>query len=179
MRVIRGAVVAALVLVQSAAAMGAVAAQDDLDPEAPAVFTYTMELDAYYPSHAPITDSWFIEATDPRASGLLVHDQDIRDWELPVDETDSLTLSSHAFRLTNDGGAWSGTARSFTLWARGGGLNPEPLANDADMVMLTGEGDLEGLTLIFGFPGDDSTRSTWGVIVPTDSIPPVPGLPDE
>jgi hypothetical protein len=177
MRVIRGVAVAAMVLAQSAAAIGAVVAQDDLDPMAPAFFSYSMELDSYYPSFAPISDSWFVEATDPRASGLLVHNQDSWDWDPPDDETGriSVSVSSHAFRLTNDDGAWSGTIRSLYVAER----RPDPveLATDSDMLLLTGEGDFEGLTLVLAKPNDDGTSR--GVIVPTDSIPPFPELPAE
>ena len=118
--VMRAVVMAAMVLAQSAAAIGAVVAQDDIDPMAPALFTYSMELDSYYPSLAPYSDSWFVEATDPRASGLLVHNQDSGSWEPPDDETGriGISVSSHAFRLTNDAGAWSGTERSLYVAER-------------------------------------------------------------
>jgi len=179
MGVIRAIVVAAMVLAQSAAAMGAVVAQDDLDPMAPALFSYSMELDSYYPSFAPISDSWFVEATDPRASGLLVHNEDSSRWDPPDDETGriGISVSSHAFRLTNDVGAWSGTERSLYVAERR--LDPVELATDSDMLMLTGEGDFEGLTLILTDSDDGDTDTDWGVIFPTDEVPPFPELPAE
>lgn len=177
MRVIRAVAVVAMVLAQSAAAIGAVVAQEDLDPMAPALFTYSMELDSYYPSSAPISDSWFVEATDLRASGLLVHNEDSSTWDLPEDETSriGISVSSHAFRLTNDVGAWSGTERS--LYVADRRLDPVELTTDSDMLMLTGEGDFKGLTLILAKPNDDGTSR--GVIVPLDAIPPYPELPVE
>ncbi len=177
MPVTRGVVVAAMVLAQSAAAIGAVVAQDDLDPMAPALFTYAMELDSYYPPSAPYSDSWFVEATDPRASGLLIHNEDSSSWDPPDDETGriSISLSSHAFRLSTGVGAWSGTGHSLYVAERR--LNPVELATDSDMIMLTGEGDFEGLTLVLAKPNDDGTSR--GVIVPTDPIPPFPELPAE
>ena len=176
MRVIRVIVVTALVLAQSAAAIDVVAAQDDRDPMAPALFTYSMELDSYYPESHHYSDSWFVEATDPRASGLLVHDQDNWDWD-PPDETGRLSgsVSSHAFRLTNDHGVWSGTSRSLYVAERR--LDPVALTTDSDMLMLTGEGDFEGLTLVLAKPNDDGISR--GVIVPTDAILPYPELPTE
>ena len=78
-------------------------------------------------------------------------------------------------RLTNDGGAWSGTARSVVLDAEDG-----PLV--ATMDVLTGEGGYEGLTLIMGqferlilgqFERVDMDAN-WGVIVPSDQVPPMP-----
>jgi hypothetical protein len=174
----RAVFVAAMVLAQSAAGSGAAVAQDDLDPMIPALFTYSMELDAYYPSFAPITDSWFVEATDPRASGLLVHNQGQFEWD-PPDETGRLrgSMSSHAFRLTNDDGAWSGSARSLHVAERR--LEPVVLAEDSDMLMLTGEGDFEGLTLILTQSQDGDTDASWAVIIPTDDVPPFPKLPAE
>jgi hypothetical protein len=102
-----------------------------------------------------------VEATDPRASGALV---------VGIGEavfTDPAHLGSFSVRLTNEGGAWTGTGRTYgadedrtlTIWE------------------LVGEGGHEGLSLfLFDEPGD---AASWGLLIASETIPPYPDVPAE
>jgi hypothetical protein len=103
-----------------------------------------------------------IEAGDPRASGALTIG--LGDYLV----TDTLLLGTSSLRLVNDGGAWTGTARSF-----GSG----DATQGVDIWELTGEGGHDGLNLfMFDYAGNEQA---WGIIVADDAMPPVPDLPAE
>jgi len=60
-------------------------------------------------------------------------------------------------------------------------MAPPTLLGDDDWratesTVLTAEGGYEGLTLIMLQYWDDDSQMHWGVIVPTDRMPPVPDL---
>ena len=86
-----------------------------------------------------------------------------------------------------------GGAMAYTFLAKLGGsvgasLVEQDLLDEAGRVMamaedggmmggmdvLTGEGGYEGLTLIMGQFGSDGAMTNWGVIVPSDQVPPMP-----
>jgi hypothetical protein len=103
-----------------------------------------------------------LEATDSRASGDLV----VGFGEVLFTDP-AAHLGSFSVRLTNDGGAWTGTGRVY-----GGGAE-----QTVSIWELTGEGAYEGLSL-FTF-GDAWGDTSWGLIIATDAIPPYPDLPAE
>jgi len=147
-------------------------AQDAADPMAPAYFTFRLEPVGEAPMSQeaglaafPDWEMQMVRASDPRASGLMTISVDSNLVE--VGEGVVLTKAMSE-RLTNDDGAWSGTGRFVFLDAEDG-----PLL--AAMDVLTGEGGYEGLTLIMGQFEDARTETYWGVIVPSDQVPPIPG----
>jgi len=105
MRLMRTSLAGTVILMLVASLSVAVAAQDEADPMAPAYFTYAM---------APAGESGagegaeMVEATDPRASGLLTSHVN-----LGVVASDELgfMMGVADVRLTNDGGAWSGAGQ--------------------------------------------------------------------
>jgi hypothetical protein len=173
MRTLRVLVAGAVIPLLAISLSVAVAAQEEADPMAPASFTYTTE--PVEESHTPegpegmeVRDYRYIEkqeATDPRASGLVTI---TANWDM-VDTAGEGGFMTAALseRLTNDGGAWSGTGRFVMAMAEDGGMM-------GGMDVLTGEGGYEGLTLIMGQFGSDGAMTNWGVIVPSDQVPPMP-----
>ena len=157
------------------AATDAAAAQPS-DPMAPAAFYYTTETvsepdwgtgtesaDGTVSETRGLEEYERIEATDPRASGYLVSSQNRTQVDAPgaMVQTMSMTV-----RLTNDGGSWSGPGQVLV----GGGQIMEM----AGMFELTGEGDYEGLTLFLSGSGDFLSQKTWGMIVPSELVAPMP-----
>jgi hypothetical protein len=111
-----------------------------------------------------------VEATDPRASGLLttVHDADA------FRSGDSrFTTFTTSVRLVNEGGVYSGTGTSVSAFTSEMALADE-FPRSTEMTVLTGEGGYEGLMLILGSSDDGNGEADWGVIVPTDQMPPTP-----
>ena len=151
----------------------AVAAQEAADPMAPAFFTYTTEPvgESTMPEGMVVGDDQdmqMVEATDPRASGLVIISANSNLIELGDGAIMTAVMSE---RLTNEGGAWSGTGRFVMAGSGDDGVM-------ASMGVLTGEGDYEGLTLIMGQSEGAGPMSNWGVIVPSDQVPPMPDLPE-
>jgi hypothetical protein len=103
-----------------------------------------------------------VEASDLRASGAL----SVRFGEYL--ESDAVTMFSTSMRLVNDEGGWTGTARVF-----GGDEDAQRI----QVWELTGEGGYDGLSLFMFVPA--GTEQPWGIILPSESIPPVPDLPSE
>ena len=94
-------IAALLVLSHAAGDVGVVTAQSVPDPLGPAYFTYT-----YAPIEDDGDDGAWVDAADPRASGHLVW---AGDYTISATSDGVILLHSTAFRLTNDGGAWTGT----------------------------------------------------------------------
>ncbi|MGD8682711.1 MAG: kelch repeat-containing protein [Chloroflexota bacterium] len=145
------------------------------DPAAPATFTFRLE-PIGEPSMSqeaglaafPDWTTMMVRATDPRAAGLMTISVDSELVE--VDDGVVLTKAMRE-RLTNDGGAWSGTGRLVVTATERGYVA-------AAMDVLTGEGGYEGLTLIMGRFEDVGMESHWGVIVPSDQVPVMPRPPE-
>ena len=170
MRTLRLSLAGTVVLLLAIGLSGAVAAQDEADPMAPAYFTYTLEPVGEFPvegdedvvrDHREVDA---VEATDPRASGLLTT---IGNWNEVVHEGRGFSNAATSVRLANDGGAWSGTGRGTITYLDGRSLM-------TGLSMLTGEDGYEGLTLMMNQYWDADTTTFWGVILPSDQVPPVP-----
>ena len=180
MRAMRASVMVAFVIGLSGAWTTAVGAED---PLAPAYFTFTTGRSAEF-TEGEVTriDGTTteirggrsagkpVEATDPRASGLLttVHNADA--FRSGDSHYTTFTTSE---RLVNDGGAWSGTGTSVSAFTSEMALADE-FPRSTEMTVLTGEGGYEGLMLILGSSFDGASEAQWGVIVPTDQMPPTP-----
>jgi hypothetical protein len=151
-----------------------VAQETEPDPMAPAYFTYTTEIVEYSPRGNPMVlrnhpQVDRVEATDPRASGLMTT---TTNWNTVVlgDEWKVITTATGE-RLTNEGGTWTGTGR--------GVMSGGEAMMWAGMEVLTGEGGYEGLTLVMGqFMQMDVGDAHWGFILPSDQVPPMPDLLD-
>ncbi len=148
-----------------------VVAQDEgPDPMAPAYFTYTLEPVGESPVEGDENvvrdhrEMDAVEATDPRASGLLTT---IGNWNEVVHQDYGFMTEATSVRLANDGGAWSGTGRGTIAYVDGRSLM-------TGLSMLTGEDGYEGLTLMMNQYWDPDTTTFWGVILPSDQVPPVP-----
>ena len=183
MRTVRLSLAGTLILMLVASLSVAAVAQDEADPMAPAYFTFATELSgAFAEGQVTAIDSttteirgatWIgqpVEATDPRASGLLTY----------VDNADAFKFSdSHyttvtsSVRLVNDGGTWSGTGTSVVAYTSEMALSDE-IPRSTGLTVLAGEGGYQGLTLIMSTPDDFDNEANWGVIIPTDGMPPVP-----
>jgi hypothetical protein len=169
MRTLRLSLAGAVILMLLGAWTSAVAAQEAADPMAPAFFTYTTEPvgESTMPEGMVVGDDQdmqMVEATDPRASGLVIISANSNLIELGDGAIMTAVMSE---RLTNEGGAWSGTGRFVMAGSGDSGVM-------ASMGVLTGEGDYEGLTLIMGQSEGAGPMSNWGVILPSDQVPPMP-----
>ena len=171
MRAMRILLVGAACLALLAAATGAGAAQEEADSMAPASFTFTLEpIEESSNQHMPevmrgYEDANTVEATDARVSGLLTETLN-SNWAVG-DETGVLSAATSQ-RLTNEGGAWIGEGRMILADANGS-------SRMAGMTVLAGEGDYAGLTLILSQAWDAAADPlNWGIIVPTDELPPMP-----
>ena len=159
-----------VILLLATSLSGVVAAQDEADPMAPAYFTYTTELVEDTPRGNPMVlrdhpQVDRVEATDPRASGLMTS---TTNWDTVVlgDEWRVITTAM-SLRLTNEGGTWAGTGRDVMSGGEAMLMNT--------MAVLTGEGGYEGLTLVMGaFMQMNVADANWGFILPTDQMPPMP-----
>ena len=170
MRAMRAGAAAVVCLALSAAWTTAVVAQELADPMAPASFTFTLEpAEESSNQHMPEVmrghqEASSIESTDARASGLLTS---IVNWNVAVSEDTGALSAAMSQRLTNDGGAWVGEG-----WGMLAGFDGS--SRMARMTVLTGEGDYEGLTLVLSHAWDADGELGWGIIVPSDELPPMP-----
>jgi hypothetical protein len=156
--------------------------QDVADPMAPAVFTVTLEPkgeptwgterdseDGRTTEERGTVEVHAVEAADARASGVLTSVRNRNQMEVAGGG-----LQTYAFRmgLTNDGGEWSGTDHGVMAFAEGA------FGAAGGVTVLTGEAGYEGLTLIldipWSMPGEADTSTAWGIIVPSDQMPPMP-----
>lgn len=159
-------------------------AAEPSDPMAPAAFLYTLEIQGE-PDWGVRQDSADgsmierrgfeklerLEATDPRASGLMTTSEN---WTQVEADGTRVDTSSVTVRLTNDGGSWSGPGEFIEA-------SSDQVMEMAGITTLTGEGDYEGLTLYLSLTGDFLSHTYWGMIVPTELVAPVPAPvePDE
>ena len=170
MRPLRLSLAGMVILMLTLSLSVAVAAQDEADPMAPAYFTYTTELVEEPSRGNPMVlrdrpQVLTVEATDPRASGLVTT---TTNWNTVVlgDEWKVITTATSE-RLTNEGGTWTGTGR--------GVLTGGEVLMMTGMDVLTGEGGYEGLTLVMGhFMQMNVGDTNWGFILPSDQVPPMP-----
>jgi hypothetical protein len=138
---------------------------------APASFTFTLEpVEESSNQHLPevmrgYEDANTVEATDARVSGLLTETLN-SNWAVGAES--GVLSAATSQRLTNDGGAWAGEGRMILADAGGS-------SRMAGMTVLAGEGDYAGLTLILSQAWDAAADPlNWGIIVPTDQLPPMP-----
>jgi hypothetical protein len=148
-----------------------------LDPLAPAAFYYTLETEGE-PNWGVEQESpdgtvleirgqeqtERMEATDPRASGLLT--SSLNRTQVEVDGTGVQTGSTW-MRLTNDGGSWSGRGQVMLSFS-------DDIIAMAGVTTLSGEGGYEGLTLFLSTSGDFLSQQSWGLIVPNELVAPAP-----
>jgi len=108
-----------------------------------------------------------LEATDPRASGVLD-----TAWNATGGGPDDrgLSLWEYRFELTNEDGSWTGSG-STVASAEGGEDGPE---TSIEPWRLRGTGAYEGLSLIMVTTNRDSDQERWGVIVPSADVPQAP-----
>ena len=183
MRTLRLYLVGTIVLGLLASLPAAVAAQDEADPMSLAYFTFATELsEAFAEGQVTAIDSttteirgstWVdqpVEATDPRASGLLTYVDNADTFR--SGDSGAMTVTSNV-RLVNDGGTWSGTGMSMVAFTIEMALSDEG-PRSTGLIVLTGEGGYQGLTLIMSTPDDLDNEANWGVIIPTDGMPPMP-----
>jgi len=163
-----------------------VGAQDETaDPLAPASFRFEYEQthgsDVVRDEEAGADlFSVVVLANDPRASGVLTMANvsgGVRDgdhvWE----------ISTQSMRLANDAGAWTGTGIGLqalspderTRKQRRKDQGPPPLNDVASVYRLTGDGEYDGLALFLV----NSDHQSWGIIVPSDTVPAIPELRTE
>ena len=147
------------------------------DPMAPAAFFYTSETqgepnwgDEEVSADGTVVETRgletveLIEATDPRASGLMTTSQNRTQVE---DDGTVVQTMSATVRLNNEGGSWSGPGEMMLAGA-------DEIIEMAGMTTLAGEGGYEGLTLFLSQGGDFLSQTAWGMIVPSDLVAPMP-----
>jgi hypothetical protein len=155
----------------------AVVAQDGADPLDPAYFTFTVgEPGEWDVGESTDIDDMTtevrgatvvgipVEASDPRASGLLASAHNADSFESDDSGVRTATVS---VRLVNDSGAWSGTSTGVTVLA-------EDAPRSTELTVLAGEGGYEGLSLVMSASHDGDNEMLWGVIIPADGMPPIP-----
>ena len=123
--------------------------------------------DGWQTSNGERSDDVVVEASDPRASGLLTATSNYTDIEVP---DGAVSIVREAYHLVNDEGSWRGGG-SNTLYLAGG-----PPSHVAARYTLVGEGTYEGLTLeLHGEPPTENMEIPWwGVIYPTEATPAMP-----
>ncbi len=152
-------------------------AETPSDPMAPAAFVYTTEQveepdwgTDHHSAEGSVSESRGtmmvdrIEATDPRASGLLRSSDNRTQIEL---DDGVVQTWSVALRLTNDGGSWSGSGPMIFA-------HTDQVMQFTGLLPLTGEGGYEGLTLYLSQSGDYLDQASWGLIFPTELVAPMP-----
>ncbi len=155
-----------------------VAQETETDPMAPAYFTFTRgmasksiggEVEAIDGDGFPVLRGQMevdipVEASDPRASGLWT-------FALNADFVEAaggtVGMDTRSNRLVNDDGAWRGTGTAISAFVEDGDFA-------AGLTVLTGEGAYAGLSLIFSQTYEDGGESYWGIILPSDKVPPFP-----
>lgn len=153
--------------------------RDASDPLAPSAFTFTVEtvgepewgLEREGEDGTTVEVTGFrslerIEATDPRASGLATTAMNRNQLEVGGEGGGVQTFTAQV-RLTNDDGAWAGGDHGVFAFAEG------VFAGSYSNV-LTGEGGYEGLSLIVNQTWDADSERFWGVILPSELVPPMP-----
>ena len=111
-----------------------------------------------------------VEATDPRASGLLTLVDDYGLAASDTEESSGIDVSSTSAVLENEGGSWVGTGRGV------GAATPDSERFGSEFWELQGRGGYEGLTLFVVLHGDERR---WGIIMPTEEVKEYPELPTE
>ena len=108
-----------------------------------------------------------LEASDPRASGLL----DMA-WNATGGGPDDRAMSLWEFRyeLTNEEGSWLGTG-STVASHEGGDEGPE---TSIEPWRFEGTGAYEGLSLFMVTTNRDNDEERWGFIVPSADVPQAP-----
>lgn len=105
-----------------------------------------------------------IEMSDPRVSGQLTFSANGSGQDF---EHGGANIESRAYRLENDGGAWTGSGQFVNA-----GTEDGPLLS-VDTAILTGEGDYEGLTAFLLSEGVETGRDFQIVVIGTEA-PPAP-----
>jgi hypothetical protein len=103
-----------------------------------------------------------VEAGDARASGLFT-------WAQNEETIGNVHAVSAEPRLVNDAGAWSGPWTGVLQLRK----DRNGFRRQAAMVVLSGDGAYEGLTLFMTQTLDEQL----GYIIPTDLLLPAPELP--
>lgn len=110
-----------------------------------------------------------MEAADPRASGVLTSVRNQNQLEIAGG---GIQTQAFRMRLVNDGGEWAGTDHGLLAFTEG------VFGAAGGVTVLTGDGGYEGLTLVlsipWNLPGEAESSTAWGVIVPSDQMPPMP-----
>jgi hypothetical protein len=157
-------------------AVGDAAQDEEAAAMAPAFFTFDRGEDIFEDGDLWVR-TWSVEASDDRASGMMTSVETIPEPVLGT-TVGELFLGSQALRLVNDDGMWSGKGEKVVAFTE------TPEAFDQFSVHMVGEDGYEGLTMMmfstFRESGGETTADWhWGVIVPTDSVPPFPEMPAE
>ncbi len=173
MHALRVSTAGTVILMLVASLSSAVGAQEtEADSMAPAHFTYTLESlvepsmgdgDGFTREVRGVLEKEEVEASDPRASGLMTTYGHANLVEV---DGGGFLVGAMNVALANDGGAWSGTGTVVQIVVEDGGAMWQ--------AVLTGEDGYDGLTLIMTQYYDDNAQTRRGVIVPTDQMPPQP-----
>ena len=149
-----------------------------VDPMAPSAFTYALEPlgEPEWGTESEGDDSVWVtsgyrsverlEATDPRASGELVTAMNRSQAEAGR-EAGGVQGFAVQMRLINDDGAWAGGGHGAFAFSEG-------IIAGSISTLLTGEGGYEGLSLILNQIWDADSERQWGVVLPSELVPPMP-----
>ena len=117
-----------------------------------------------------------VETDDERISGTLSQALNF-DWSGP--EPTLVHTGASLWRIENDGGAWVGHGTEFSYtddWTQWDEEDPSTWGPTGNFVVLTGEGDYEGMTaMVTTQPSDVGVSSLSGVVF-SGEVPPVPEM---
>jgi hypothetical protein len=114
-----------------------------------------------------------IEMSDSRLTGLLVR---VLNFTVhPTGSEGAALLQTDLWRIENDGGSWSGPSTAFS----GLGELPSEVTADLETVVLTGEGEYDGLSAYLVADWTPETGADVQGAIFTGEMPPVPeGFPE-
>ena len=117
-----------------------------------------------------------VETTDPRLTGSVLQAQNT-DIHSVSDRDQFVAPRSVNWRIENEGGAWTGQGYELHGW---GADDPHQEAFGVTVLMLTGEGDYEGLSayLMVDYSGAEVTLPTVDGAVFPGEAPPFPEVPE-
>jgi len=113
-----------------------------------------------------------IEMSDPRLTGLLLR---VLNFTVhPIGEG-ALVVQTDLWRIENDGGSWTGPSTAIS----GIGEIPSDVTADLETVVLTGEGDYDGLSAYLVADWSPETGADVQGAIFTGEMPPGPeGFPE-
>ena len=188
MRVIKTTTISVLTIGLLAGSAVGVAAQDEEaaaeDPTGASYFTGQLDteggevtaepvetiVDGILEGRGVVIENEAIETSDPRVTGSLsrVLNANIHN----VGEFEQVLFETNAWRIENDGGAWSGQGSALIHGAAG---LADDERTDFDTVVLTGEGGYDGLTAYILADWTEDPPVIEGAVFPGEA-PPFPEM---